>query len=55
MMTEGGCCREEGGSVLPRFVWAVEDQFSVKESRGEKVLSTSGMISALWRLWRGQW
>ena len=36
----------EGGRVLPSWVFAVEDQFAVMERRGEKVLSTSGMICA---------
>lgn len=40
----------EGGRVLPRWVSAVDDQFAVMESRGEKVLRTSGMISARRRL-----
>lgn len=32
--------------MLPRCVSAVEDQLKVMEIKGEKVLSTSGMISA---------
>jgi hypothetical protein len=42
--------RAEGGRTLPRRVSAVEDQLRVMDSRGENVLSTSGMTFALRRL-----
>lgn len=36
--------------MLPREVFAEEDQFAVRESRGENVSRTSGMTSASRRL-----
>lgn len=48
--TSGGWVSSDGGMVLPSEVFAEEDQFAVKERRGENVSRTSGMTSASRRL-----